>query len=233
MASASSDPLRRLFINSLEPSIIENSAPLRIRRSSTSAPGTRCRIDLLPWNHATLLRCFRLGYPSIWVSPQTQFSSSRAATSWRCDDLSQACAHRSHRSAIVRIANTDSGRAGCADAPPCYRSTKSARYEAEMSREGISCGACRRWPPRCCRCWRSPVSRMRPSRSRAASCGCIIATVRPTPRSMKPRPTRSTCPSCRCSTTSSSTSRTWRRTAWIRSSRIWRRAGPGAATRKR
>jgi hypothetical protein len=40
VASASSDPLRRLFINSLAPSIMENSAPRRIRRSSTSAPGT-------------------------------------------------------------------------------------------------------------------------------------------------------------------------------------------------
>ena len=40
VASASSDPLSRLFINSLSPSIIENSSPLRFRRSSTSVPGT-------------------------------------------------------------------------------------------------------------------------------------------------------------------------------------------------
>ena len=43
VASASSDPLSRLFINSLSPSIIENSSPLRIRRSSTSAPGTTAK----------------------------------------------------------------------------------------------------------------------------------------------------------------------------------------------
>ena len=36
--------------------------------------GHGCRIDLLPRNHATLLRCFRFGYPSIWVSPQIEIA---------------------------------------------------------------------------------------------------------------------------------------------------------------
>jgi hypothetical protein len=34
VASASSDPLTRLFINSIAPSMIENSVPRRFRRSS-------------------------------------------------------------------------------------------------------------------------------------------------------------------------------------------------------
>ncbi len=80
-------------------------------------------------------------------------------------------------------------------------------------------------------CWRSPALRL--PRSKAASSGSIIGTARPAPRSMRRRPTRSTFPSCPSSTTSSSTNRTWRRTAWSRSSRISRRAGPGAATTRR
>ena len=55
----------------------------------------------------------------------------------------------------------------------------------------------------------------------------------PAPRSTRRRPTRSTFPSCRSSTISSSTNRTSRKTAWSRSSRISRRAGPGAATARR
>ena len=39
VASASSEPLRRLFISSLTPRRIENSAPRRIRRTSPP-PGT-------------------------------------------------------------------------------------------------------------------------------------------------------------------------------------------------
>ena len=41
VASAASEPLRRLFINSLVPSLMENSAPRRISRNSPSLPGTR------------------------------------------------------------------------------------------------------------------------------------------------------------------------------------------------
>ena len=41
VASASSDPERRLLINSFWPSFMENSTPRCIRRSSTSEPGTR------------------------------------------------------------------------------------------------------------------------------------------------------------------------------------------------
>ena len=40
VASAASEPLRRLFINSLVPSMMENSAPRRISRNSPSVPGT-------------------------------------------------------------------------------------------------------------------------------------------------------------------------------------------------
>jgi hypothetical protein len=57
VARASSDPLRRLFISSFWPSIIENSAPLRISRSSTSAPGTRA-VSIC--NHG-IMRCFYAG----------------------------------------------------------------------------------------------------------------------------------------------------------------------------
>jgi hypothetical protein len=41
VASAASEPLRRLFINSLVPSLMENSAPRRISRNSPSLPGMR------------------------------------------------------------------------------------------------------------------------------------------------------------------------------------------------
>src|SRR5258708_34665288 len=40
VASAASEPLRRLFISSLVPSMMENSAPRRISRNSPSVPGT-------------------------------------------------------------------------------------------------------------------------------------------------------------------------------------------------
>ena len=40
LASASSEPLRRLFISSLAPSMMENSLPRRLRRSSSRPPGT-------------------------------------------------------------------------------------------------------------------------------------------------------------------------------------------------
>ena len=41
VASAASEPERRLFISSLVPSMMENSLPRRIRRSSSSVPGMR------------------------------------------------------------------------------------------------------------------------------------------------------------------------------------------------
>ena len=47
VASAASEPERRLFISSLVPSMIENSSPRRIRRSSPSVPGTRA-VSIFP-----------------------------------------------------------------------------------------------------------------------------------------------------------------------------------------
>ena len=61
------------------------------------------------------------------------------------------------------------------------------------------------------------MSRSRTSRNRAASSGSIIATARAAPRSMRARPIRSTFPSCRSTTTSSSSISTSPRTASIRS----------------
>src|SRR5690606_27919787 len=59
-ASASSEPLRRLFINSLAPSIMENSAPRRLRRSSSRPPGTvaesSCSHGIM---HGYMLHCAR------------------------------------------------------------------------------------------------------------------------------------------------------------------------------
>jgi hypothetical protein len=40
VASASSEPLRRLFMSSSLPSMIANSAPRRLRRNSPPPPGT-------------------------------------------------------------------------------------------------------------------------------------------------------------------------------------------------
>src|SRR6267378_3819098 len=91
---------------------------------------------------------------------------------------------------------------------------KLARHEAENIEGGREiCGACERLPLRYCHYWRPLILRLR-LRSRAASYGSIIGTVRPAPPSTKRRPTRSTFPSCRSSTISSFTSRTWRKTAW-------------------
>ena len=57
-----------------------------------------------------------------------------------------------------------------------------------------SCGACKRLPPRHCCCCRLTTLHRQPSRNRAAFSGCITATARAAPRSMKARPIRSTFP---------------------------------------
>src|SRR4051812_15498371 len=59
VASAASEPLRRLFISSLVPSLMENSAPRRISRNSSFVPGMRA-VSIL--THG-IMRNFRYDQP--------------------------------------------------------------------------------------------------------------------------------------------------------------------------
>ena len=54
VASASSEPLRRLFISSFGPSMIENSVPRRMQPQGAAAVGNRSGVEVLPGDHAPL-----------------------------------------------------------------------------------------------------------------------------------------------------------------------------------
>ncbi len=71
VASASSEPLRRLFISSFEPSMIENSLPRCLRRNSPLSPGMGGGIKLNPGEH--VCRASRCAVPLAqkWADPRT------------------------------------------------------------------------------------------------------------------------------------------------------------------
>jgi hypothetical protein len=106
---------------------------------------------------------------------------------------------------LVRIANACTDLAGCPAAPSWVSSAAIGHFDRTFQ-EGTPCGACKRLPPRLCYCCRlTTLHRQRSpgaNQSRAASSGSITATARAAPRSMRARPTRSTSPLCRSSTTS-------------------------------